>query len=192
MDVHSLLRQSGRALQTLCDKRKWTSVPLAVRSDKLKFVEHIISTAAHRSERCVRAGATGVLAYAKPLISPNSSAWSPTSRSSLMCAPLATFDNALLPYRWLPGLPTVQQSVFALSSSLHRGERIEVMHLADFWPGPVWLYASPGSGVWWGAGRHLVAVNLVDAILKLHPLSKVVDHLSAIRGGDRRYSAVIL
>ena len=72
-----------------------------------------------------------------------------------MCAPLATFDNALLPYRWLPGLPTVQQSVFALSSSLHRGERIEVMHLADFWPGPVWLYASPGKRRVVGCGTPL-------------------------------------
>ena len=60
--------------------------------------------------------------------------------------------------------------------------------MADFWPGPVWLYAAPGSGVWWPAGRHIVATNLVDAILTLYPLSKVVAHLAAIRAGDRRFA----
>ena len=63
------------------------------------------------------------------------------------------------------------------------------MHLADFWPGPVWLYAAPGSGVWWTAGRHVVALNLVAALLHFMPLSKVVAHLSLVRNGDRRYSA---
>ena len=76
-----------------------------------------------------------------------------------------------------------------VASSLHTPS-LQVMHLADFWPGPVWLYAAPGSGVWWTAGRHVVARNLVAALLHFKPLSEVVAHLSLVRNGDRRCGLV--
>lgn len=63
----------------------------------------------------------------------------------------------------------------------------QVMHIADYWPGPTWLYHAPGSGVWWSPGaRRVVARNLVDAILMFNPMSKVVAHLNAVGNGDRR------
>ena len=100
----------------------------------------------------------------------------------------ARFDVRRLPYRWLPGLAphrsgvrdllTVEKATSAL--------RLEVMHIADYWPGPVWLYHAPGSGVWWSPGRRVVARNLVDVILKFNPMDKVVAHLDAVGNGDRR------
>ncbi|KAL1512074.1 hypothetical protein AB1Y20_005347 [Prymnesium parvum] len=107
------------------------------------------------------------------------------------CGPVSAFNNRLLPYRWLPGLPftpPTRTRLESLMAELNAGERIEVMHTADFWPGPIWLYAAPGSGVWWNPGRHIVALNLVDAVLRFVPLRKVVEHLKQVRNGDRRFA----
>lgn len=62
----------------------------------------------------------------------------------------------------------------------------QVMHTSDFWPGPVWLYVARGSGAWWHPGRHVVALNLIDALLRFVPLSDVLTHLDKVRSGDRR------
>jgi hypothetical protein len=58
--------------------------------------------------------------------------------------------------------------------------------IADYWPGPVWLYHAPGSGVWWDPGRRVVARNLIDGILRFHNLSVVVAHIERVGNGDRR------
>jgi len=90
-----------------------------------------------------------------------------------------TFDSALLPYRWLPGLPVradaVQHAVARLTGG-HTG-RVEIMHTFDWVNGALWAYVAPGSGVWWEPGRTLVARNLADAVLRLLPLSTVVAHV---------------
>ena len=52
----------------------------------------------------------------------------------------------------------------------------------------MWLYGAPGSGVWYDPGNRLVAPNLVTAILRVRPMQAVLDHLEAIRVGDRRLS----
>ena len=53
------------------------------------------------------------------------------------------FDNAQLPYRWVPGL-----EVRRLPEAHYRSApRLEVSHTFDWTPGPLWLYGAPGSGV---------------------------------------------
>ena len=54
------------------------------------------------------------------------------------------FDNAQLPYRWVPGL-----EVRRLPAEHYRSApRLEVSHTFDWTPGPLWLYGAPGSGAW--------------------------------------------
>lgn len=99
-----------------------------------------------------------------------------------------SFDIRKLPYRWLPGLPpprAATRALLTLDEAL-RAPRLEVMHIADYWPGPVWLYHAPGSGVWWAPGKRVVARNLIDAILKFHSLDAVVAHINSVGNGDRR------
>ncbi|KAL3918599.1 MAG: hypothetical protein SGPRY_005952 [Prymnesium sp.] len=109
--------------------------------------------------------------------------------AAVPCGTSQAFDNRRLPYRWLPGLPfapPVPAQIDYLLARLKGGQRIEVMHTSDFWPGPVWLYAARGSGAWWHPGRHVVALNLIDALLRFVPLSEVLAHLDKVRSGDRR------
>ena len=91
----------------------------------------------------------------------------------LRCAPARTasarsrfdhgrhFDNAQLPYRWVPGL-----EVRRLPAEHYRSApRLEVSHTFDWTPGPLWLYGAPGSGAqWWepgsGSGLGLANPNL--------------------------------
>ena len=96
--------------------------------------------------------------------------------ASTACGEVEAFNNQALPYRWLPGLPVRPMP----TATLLNASRLEVMHLSDGWDGPLWLYAAPGSGVWWRPGRRLVARNLVAAVLALHPMDRVVRHLDSL------------
>jgi hypothetical protein len=130
MDVHSLLRQSWRGLNDLRASRHWPQLPHDVRTDKLKLVEHIITSAAQPSERCTRR--VGPTKHPFQEMSEDSTAnLKNASRylahGSKACAPLETFDNALLPYRWLPGLPTTDPADSGVVAALRGGMRIEVM-----------------------------------------------------------------
>jgi hypothetical protein len=114
--------------------------------------------------------------------------WATPAIASQTDACQASFDIRHLPYRWLPGLPpppTSHRELLPLHEALH-APRFEVMHIADYWPGPVWLYHARGSGVWWSPGRRVVARNLVDAILKFNPMARVVQHLETVGKGDNR------
>ena len=100
------------------------------------------------------------------------------------CGSVDGFNSSHLPYRWLPGLlvrPTPREL-------LRHAPRLEVMHTFDGWSGPTWLYTAPGSGVWWSPGRRLVCRNLIDAVLKLHPIEHVVAHLESIVDPTRIWS----
>ena len=55
-------------------------------------------------------------------------------------------------------------------------------------PGPLWLYAAPGSGVWLEPGRRMVAPNLVSAILRVRSMGEVLAHIRSVEVGDRRLS----
>ena len=57
--------------------------------------------------------------------------------------------------------------------------RLEVSHTFDWTPGPLWLYAAPGSGVWWDPGRRVIARNMVDAAVRWHGVAKVAAALRA-------------
>ena len=57
--------------------------------------------------------------------------------------------------------------------------RLEVSHTFDWTPGPLWLYAAPGSGVWWDPGRRAIARNMVDAAVRWHGVAKVAAALRA-------------
>ena len=49
-----------------------------------------------------------------------------------MCGPVPAFDNRLLPYRWLPGLPVAPPTpsrLGKLEADLRAGTRIEVRKL---------------------------------------------------------------
>ena len=192
MDVHSLLRQSFQSLRTLMQARDWTRPPPGhnANHDKLCLIVYLLGEAVAPATRC----GLGLPTEARRVVDAEMS-WlqRPVASSAALgmyshersCAPVEFFDNAQLPYRWLPGLPLREPPS---NRELRSAPRIEVMHLADMWPGPVWMYAAPGSGVWWDPGRRVVAVNLVDAILKFHPMRTVLDHLSRIRNGDRRFA----
>jgi hypothetical protein len=102
----------------------------------------------------------------------------PSSRRADSCQNTTRlFDNAELPFRWLPGLPVVRMADGALRKCGEPGHRLEVMHVKDYAPGPLWLYSSPGSGVWWDPGRCVATRNLVSAILLWRPITDVADAL---------------
>jgi hypothetical protein len=89
--------------------------------------------------------------------------------ASRYCPPSEHFDNARLPYRWVPGL-----EVRRLPEDYYRtAPRIEVSHTFDWTPGPLWLYAAPGSGVWWDPGKRVVARNMAAAALLWHSAAQV-------------------
>jgi hypothetical protein len=147
--------------------------------DKLDFVILIMAIAHSKDERCGR------------LLSPSSSAVkqltppSPPVSEGLTCEPTSAFDVRRLPYRWLPGLPYPRTTLKEAQTAGRR--RFEVMHIADYWPGPIWLYHAPGSGVWWDPGpRVIVARNLVDAVLKFKTMKEIIAHLNWVERGDRR------
>ena len=101
------------------------------------------------------------------------------------CEPTSAFDVRRLPYRWLPGLPYPRTTLKEAQTAGRR--RFEVMHIADYWPGPIWLYHAPGSGVWWDPGpRVIVARNLVDAVPKFKTMKEIIAHLNWVERGDRR------
>ena len=87
------------------------------------------------------------------------------------------FDNAQLPFRWLPGLPVLRLPDLQLRRCGEPGFRLEVMHVTDYQSGPMWLYSAPKSGVWWDPGRCVIARNLVSAVLRWRPLADVADAL---------------
>ena len=49
------------------------------------------------------------------------------------CGSLASFDIRLQPYRWLPGLPVKRNARLSADEAMH-APRLEVMHVADYWP----------------------------------------------------------
>ena len=69
--------------------------------------------------------------------------WGTTGIAAKTAACEAPFDIRPLPYRWLPGLPrppTTVRELLPLDEALH-AKRFEVMHIADYWPGPVRRHA---------------------------------------------------
>ena len=91
-----------------------------------------------------------------------------------------TFDPAALPHRWLPGLPHVLPSPTAPRC----GQRFEVVHAHDGWQGATWLYAAPGSEVWWEGGRCIETTNLLAALLRWASVEQVAAAIRSTR--DRR------
>ena len=77
------------------------------------------------------------------------------------CPAAEHFDNARLPYRWVPGLEVRRLP----ETFYHTAPWIEVSHTFDWTPGPLWLYAAPGSGTWWNPGSRVVTRNMVSAVL---------------------------
>jgi hypothetical protein len=197
-DYHSLMRQSPDVMLSvlqahLVSKKQVNEHPLWPRGantvqqlmrqhtrDKLDFIILIMAIAHSKDERCGRL-----------LSSPSSSTVeqrtppSPPASEGLTCGPTSAFDVRSLPYRWLPGLPYPRSTLKEGQTAGRR--RFEVMHIADYWPGPMWLYHAPGSGVWWDPGpRVIVARNLVDAVLKFKTMKEIIDHLNWVERGDRR------
>ena len=183
IDYHSLMRQPTETILSvverhLVDKQPIASHPLwplkgLTPGDKLGMILVACAIANSASERCGRLKQRW---KAMPLPSPSSPAGA--------CGPPLGFDVKRLPYRWLPGLPVTRAP---LSERDANARRLEVMHIADYWPGPLWLYHSPGSGVWWDPGpRRVVARNLVDALLKFRSMAEIVAHLKWVERGDRR------
>ena len=107
----------------------------------------------------------------------DASSCSGRSTCGAACGSIERFNNSRLPYRWLPGLPVASAPPRHVLAS---AARLEVMHMHDGWDGPLWLYAAPGSGVWWDPGRRLVRRNLIDALLTLLPVGRVVSHLESL------------
>jgi hypothetical protein len=85
------------------------------------------------------------------------------------------FDNAQLPYRWVPGLEVRRLPEAHYRTAL----RLEVSHTFDWTPGPLWLYGAPGSGVWWDPGSRVIARNMADAAVRWHGVAKVAAALRA-------------
>mmetsp|Transcript_57288 Transcript_57288/g.94711 ORF Transcript_57288/g.94711 Transcript_57288/m.94711 type:complete len:379 (+) Transcript_57288:90-1226(+) len=105
------------------------------------------------------------------------------SRLIGVCGNVGLYNHSKLPYRWLPGL-----EVHPLRVGTHlcpqpgvpiKRDRLEVMRVSDWWNGPLWMYAAPGSGNWWDPGRSVCVANLLSALLLLMPLQQVVAHLES-------------
>ena len=198
-DYHSLTRQQSGVMINLVKQHchdgfgactsglKWRG------GDKYQLIIELLSIVHSSTERCHLDMDPGRLTkhidQSVLMARPRDDSYTvATSGSEPVCGPLESFDIRRLPYRWLPGLPPPRAGVRELlppDEALH-AQRFEVMHIADYWPGPTWLYHSPGSGVWWEPGRRVVARNLVDAILKFNNMSTVVHHLERVGNGDRR------
>lgn len=136
----------------------------SIRARKEALVQHILN---HRQAlNCGMATATDI-ASAKAVSSPDV-----VSGIATRCS--HTFNSSSLPFRWLPGLRfrTLPERYYT------EAHRFEVMHMFDWAEGPVWLYAAPGSGVWWSPGRTVFARNLVAAVLKFRPLQEVARHVA--------------
>ena len=211
MDYHSLSRQRSSQIMSLLRERllhapTWNAKSVLAREGQIRFLVRVLAMAHSTTERCRRAqgGPGAALLPFAPLIAGDVTdrAAGPSPRTPLgssgltsagmsalpPCGPLSTFDTRLLPYRWLPGMapPAAKGSAMSLSHAMS-AQRFEVMHIADYWPGAVWLYWAPGSGVWWSPGRRVVANNLVDALLKTGTaISTIARHLDEIERGDRR------
>ena len=190
MDVNSLMRQHVASMKLL-----FSPLPAAIASvrkpavNKLLFIQRLIEEANAPHRRCGGRGVAPPPAAVAVGTSPMEhsrrqrrlrlAAGCPLSASAAADA----FDVAALPYRWLPGLPVVVHS-----ADYYGAGRFEVMHMSDHYPGPIWLYAAPGSGVWLEPGRRLVAPNLVAAILRVRSMREVLAHIRSIEVGDRRLS----
>ena len=191
LDYHSLMRQRKAAIVgALRDRCSNEGVRQMRRSSsKMGLIVAAFSLVHSARERCGRARHSEAKAGRRSDIGqPSPSSQRDVTDLARPCT--ASFDIRKLPYRWLPGLPLPRagnRPGLSLIEAAH-APRLEVMHVADYWPGPVWLYHAPGSGVWWSPGRRLAARNVVAAVLQLHPLGRVVAHIEAIGRGDRRLS----
>lgn len=92
-----------------------------------------------------------------------------------VCPAAEHFDNARLPYRWVPGLEVRRLP----EAYYHTAPWIEVSHTFDWTPGPLWLYAAPGSGTWWNPGSRVVSRNMVSAVLLWKPPEQVAAAIQA-------------
>ena len=98
------------------------------------------------------------------------------------CAAVDAFDSSRLPYLWLPGLPARRLANEAYHAAVAKNELIEVAHRHDENAASrrfTWLYAAPGSGVWWKAGRTTVAENVLEAAVRWHGISAIAAFLDA-------------
>lgn len=177
--------------------------------DRLQYIIAALAIVHSPSNRCARMpleqpsesprASLGLPAFLPTLSSGGGGGGGDDDDGDGSCGPVSAYDVSTLPYRWLPGLPVPQptraggtlrpDAVGTLLSveEAHQAERLEVTHLADYWPGPVWLYHAPGSGAWWSPGpRRAVANNLIDAILRFHSMETVVARLKWVEKGDRR------
>ena len=91
------------------------------------------------------------------------------------CPAAEHFDNARLPYRWVPGLEVRRLP----ETFYHTAPWIEVSHTFDWTPGPLWLYAAPGSGTWWNPGSRVVTRNMVSAVLLWRSPEQVASAIQA-------------
>jgi hypothetical protein len=136
LDMHSLLRQPPELVMKLAQdhllpsnaRRNWPQ-------NRLKFLLHVMAAAHQQDERCrrrehlVKLLSTAASAEFASLLERPTLSKVPSAISSA-CGPLQRFDNRLLPFRWLPGLPVPPHGM-----SRHEAEqarRLEVMHIADY------------------------------------------------------------
>ena len=186
LDYHSLQRQREKVMLSVLEQRLLHPERLKTAKwphDRFHFALLAFVLVHAEDERC---GRLRKLAADRGGNSPAArAAQPPAAEGSGTCGPLAAYDSPRLPYRWLMGLPSGSPPLSTRDAQTAR--RFEIMHIADYWPGPVWLYHAPGSGVWWDPGpRRVVARNLVDALLRFHPMQTLLDHLAWVSRGDRR------
>lgn len=83
-------------------------------------------------------------------------------------------DLNTFPYHWHPVLPFVR----APEAYYQNCSRFEVVATYDGFPGPLWMYAAPGSGAWWDPRNCLQVVNSVAAAIHINGVSKVAGVLN--------------
>ena len=86
-----------------------------------------------------------------------------------------------MPFMWLPGLPVPLEPM--ATDYYETSARIEILHTAEEYKAGhqgLWLYAAPGSGVWWDPGRRLVKKNSIDAVVHFNSLEEVVARYKQI------------
>jgi hypothetical protein len=106
------------------------------------------------------------------------------------CGALSEFDSLRLPYLWVPGLPLHRLPNEAYHAAVNNDELIEVTHRRDTNQASarfVWLYAAPGSGVWWNPGRTIVAENVLMLVLRWHTPFELAEHLAAKEKSGRHH-----